>query len=387
MIDDDVLATAVRDALDSVEVPEHGAEQVLAARHAVGRSGRPDQDAELRGGPGAGERDPVDDPPEDGPAAPAHPASSRRLLAGVAAALVVVVAVGVAVDRGGGGAPPTASKSSTAGRPFVPSGVPFSTAPVAGPGQLTNQNSAKHLASGTQSLGPAPGPVPAGPSPTKVVQTGGLTLAVARDRLDSTVGALTTRATGSGGSVAKSQTFESATDPYADVTLQVPTAGFDRLLADVRHLGAPSAVTTSATDVTGTSVDLAARLAALEATRQQFLAVLAKAQTISDILAVQAQITPVQTQIEQLQGQQQVLDNQTAYATLAVHVTVPTAGRPSPRPPSGLARAWAHARHAFTSGLDSVVAALGGIAVFLIVVAVLAAAARLSWVVVRRRLV
>ena len=144
---------------------------------------------------------------------------------------------------------------------------------------------------------------------------------------------------------------------------------------------------TSAVDVTATYVDLTARLNALEATRAQFLQILAKAQSIGDILAVEAQITPVQTQIEQLQGQQQVLDDQTSFATLAVHVAVPAARAPVARPAGGLGGAWAHARHAFASGIESVVSSLGGIAVFLVCVAVLVGLARVTWAVIRRRLV
>jgi len=44
-------------------------------------------------------------------------------------------------------------------------------------------------------------------------------------------------------------------------------------------------------------------------------------------------------------------------------------------------------RHQFARGLESVVSALGGIAVFVICVLALALVARLSWGVLRRRLV
>jgi hypothetical protein len=166
----------------------------------------------------------------------------------------------------------------------------------------------------------------------------------------------------------------------------VPAGAFAQLVKEVEALGTPSSVSTSSTDVTSSYVDLGARISALEATRQQFLDILARAQTISDILAVEAQITPVQTQIEQLQGQQQVLDQQSSTASLSVHVAerAPVAATPAP---SGLTRAWDRAAHTFTSGIEGVVAGLGGLAVAVVVIAALALVARLGWILVRRRLV
>lgn len=120
---------------------------------------------------------------------------------------------------------------------------------------------------------------------------------------------------------------------------------------------------------------------------------LAKAESIADILAVQAQITPLESQIEQLQGQEKVLADQTSYGTLAVTVNevAPAAVKHTPpappRPPSGLSRAWTHARHSFTHGLESVVSASGGIGVFLVSVLALGLVANLGWRVFRRRLV
>ena len=74
-----------------------------------------------------------------------------------------------------------------------------------------------------------------------------------------------------------------------------------------RPSGKTTKLTTKATDVTGQYVDLQSRIAALEASRQQYLTIMAKATTVGDVLAVQAQLDTIQSQIEQLQGQLQVL--------------------------------------------------------------------------------
>jgi hypothetical protein len=107
-------------------------------------------------------------------------------------------------------------------------------------------------------------------------------------------------------------------------------------------------------------------------------------------LSVEQQITPLETQIEQLQGQQQVLENRAQYGMLSVDLSeAPPKPAPKPAPvtTSGLSRAWAHARHSFTHGMESVVSATGGIAVFALCAIVVGVLGRLGWRVLRRRLV
>jgi TolA-binding protein len=138
-------------------------------------------------------------------------------------------------------------------------------------------------------------------------------------------------------------------------------------------------------------VDLQARIQSLEDARSQFQQILTQTTSIGDILAVEQQISDLQTQIEQLQGQLQVMANQATYSTLTVHVAEAAkkavAPPPPPRPPSGMAKAWAHARHSFAHGVEAVVGALGGIAVFLAFAAAFLLAGRLGWIFLRRRLV
>ena len=73
--------------------------------------------------------------------------------------------------------------------------------------------------------------------------------------------------------------------------------------------------------MTGQYVDLKARIAALGVARRQYLAIMTRATTISDVLAVQARVNSLQSQIEQLQGQLNLLSHETTYANLTVNVT------------------------------------------------------------------
>ena len=164
-------------------------------------------------------------------------------------------------------------------------------------------------------------------------------------------------------------------------------ATFDDLLARVRSLGDVRSSTTHGQDVTGQYSDVKARLAALNATRSQLLTILQKATAIGDVLAVQDRLNDVQSQVEQLQGQQKMLDDQTAYAALSVDVAQRGAKHGPPGKPSGLAKAWDDARHGFTTGVEDILAASGTALLVLLVLAVVVVVGRYLWLIVHRRLV
>jgi hypothetical protein len=186
-----------------------------------------------------------------------------------------------------------------------------------------------------------------------------------------------------GGFVANSQSQSGAAGggaPSGSVTLQVPVQSFATVLRRAEALGTTSDLTTKATDVSGQYVDLQSRITALQASRQQYLTILAKATTVGDVLAVQEQIDAIQSQIEQLQGQLQLLTSQTSYSSLTVtigeHTATPPAG---PVPESGVVRAWHASIGGFLAGVDGVIR-LAGPAVFaLLLLGVVLIGGRALW--------
>jgi hypothetical protein len=198
---------------------------------------------------------------------------------------------------------------------------------------------------------------------------------------------LTALASAYGGFVANSQTHSNTAEgtsdgpPTGSVTLQVPVANFAALLAETKSLGKPSSVTTKATDVTGQYVDLQARISALEASRQQYLTIMAKASSVGDVLAVQAQLDSLQSQIEQLQGQLAVLQSETDYSTLIVAVSeAGTHHHHTPAPAaSGITKAWHDSLRGFAVGVDGVIRLAGPLLFALLCVAALVLGGRLTW--------
>ena len=212
----------------------------------------------------------------------------------------------------------------------------------------------------------------------KIEQTGSLTLTVGRGKLSPTVAQLTALAVSDGGFVANSQT-QSGAIPSGSVTLQVPVNSFAAVLARAQALGRTSDLTTKATDVTGQYVDLQSRITALQASRQQYLTILAKATTVGDVLAVQEQIDSIQSQIEQLQGQLQLLTSQTSYSTLTVTVSEGTPPSPSPLPESGLVRAWHASIGGFVAGVEGVIRIAGPLLFALLLLGAVLAGGRALW--------
>ncbi len=229
-------------------------------------------------------------------------------------------------------------------------------------------------------------PLPSGAvgQPAKIEQTGSLALTVARGKLSRTVTQLTALAGAYGGFVANSQTQTATADGGASgsVTLQIPVQSFATVLTRAKALGTTSDLTTKATDVTGQYVDLQARITALQASRQQYLAILAKATTVGDVLSVQEQINALQVQIEQLQGQLQLLTSQTTYSTLTVTVNEHTpAPAPSPRtlPESGLVRAWHASIGGFVTGVEGLIRVAGPLLFVLLLLGVVLVGGRALW--------
>ena len=244
-------------------------------------------------------------------------------------------------------------------------------------------------AAGAPARSAAGGQVPASENgePARVEETGAVTLLVPGRQIQADISQLMSMAVANGGFVASTTTQSASPGAPAQgtVTLQVPEASFDVVLAQVRTIGRVTSLTTSATDVTGQYVDLQARISALQDSRQQYLTIMAKATTIGGILAVQAQLDNLQSQLEQLQGQLQVLTSQTAYATLAVTLAQKVVPPPVHKRLTGLASAWHDAVSGFVAGFEAVVRVAGPLLFALLLLAALVLAGRSAWHLRRRR--
>lgn len=319
-------------------------------------------------------------------------APSRRVRAGLmVGAVVAVLAVAGLIGRGGVDSGTTSrggearSAVEVAGRGST---APTQTAPTqteasesAGDGADDGLASASGAGGGdvaTDTAGSGTG----NRLEPKIVRTGSVDLVVARGSFDRAVARLTSLATGGGGFVSASQTSALDDAPQGTITLRVPVDRFDDVVAQVRKLGTVASLTTGSQDVTGEYSDVAARIKALRDEREQITLVLGRAETIPDILSVRDRLAVVQSELEQLQGRQQVLDDQTSLSTLAVSLREKGRAPVDTAPPAertGLDKLWHDVGDRFTDGLRAIALGLATLAPWLLFALVFLLPARALW--------
>ena len=129
-------------------------------------------------------------------------------------------------------------------------------------------------------------------------------------------------ANGLGGDVLNLTQSGSGDTRSASLTIRVPSSRFADALQQLRTLeGEVQTSGVSAQDVTDQFVDLQARLAAKQAEEQRYIAILNRANTIDDILKVDASLSNVRTQIEQLTGQINSIKQRTDYSTISMSIS------------------------------------------------------------------
>jgi uncharacterized protein DUF4349 len=130
-------------------------------------------------------------------------------------------------------------------------------------------------------------------------------------------------ATGLGGDVLNLSQSGSGDSRNASLTIRVPSSRFGDALQQLKSLEGEVATSgVSAQDVTDQFVDLQARLTAKQAEEQRYIAILARANTIDEILKVDASLGNVRTQIEQLTAQINSIKNRTEFSTISMSISM-----------------------------------------------------------------
>ncbi|MGZ8513707.1 MAG: DUF4349 domain-containing protein [Candidatus Limnocylindrales bacterium] len=130
-----------------------------------------------------------------------------------------------------------------------------------------------------------------------------------------------------GGYVGASNTANDGDQPTAEITYRIPADRWEDALDLLRGLNGLTtkvvAEHTEAVEVTGQVIDLQARITNLQASEVALQGIAERATKISDVLEVQAQLTDVRGQIEQLTAQLKDLNDRAGYATLTARFSVP----------------------------------------------------------------
>ncbi|HLB62931.1 MAG TPA: DUF4349 domain-containing protein [Actinomycetota bacterium] len=100
------------------------------------------------------------------------------------------------------------------------------------------------------------------------------------------------------------------------IIIRVPADAFDDALADLRGLGRVDSQQIRGRDVTAQYVDLHARLSVSKARRDVLIDLMSRATSIEQTIRVQNALDDVQLRIEEIQGQLNLLNDQTDKATI-----------------------------------------------------------------------
>jgi hypothetical protein len=356
---DDTLRNALHDAADRYEIPPGGTEQILEAARSGSRKAR-------RGdgnGGGGGAR---------------H--WNHRRITMVAAVAIVLVALAGSLSWASLGTSHNHNLSPLGSHAMSGLAAPNGKSAQFGANLSVEGNRQSSPGRQAPTVGPAASPVQ-----TKVVSVGAVSITVPSSKFNRVLARITSVATGVGGYVSSSKVTGGAFGPGTSgmVELRVPQKHFSVVVARVEGMGHVVSVVTNSTDVTGQYVDYQSRIGALQTSRAQYLAIMARASSIGDILAIQAQVNVIESQIEQLEGQRNLLVNQAAYGTLTVSINQGLASSHT----SGVRKAWSESISGFVGGIEWLIRAAGPALFGLLCLAALLLLGRFGWRASRRRLI
>ena len=105
---------------------------------------------------------------------------------------------------------------------------------------------------------------------------------------------------------------------YAELTIRIPTGTGDQMKAFLGEIGKIESTSTDAQDVTNEYYDLQIRIEQGKEELKQLNELLARCETIEEVLAVRNQISYLQSEVESMEGQYRRLSELTSYDTMYI---------------------------------------------------------------------
>jgi hypothetical protein len=150
----------------------------------------------------------------------------------------------------------------------------------------------------------------------------------------------------------------------------------------VARLGKVTSRGQTSSDVTQQSIDIASRLATQKASVARIRALLAHATKISDIVAIEGELSQRESDLESMEAQLKGLDDAVDLSTLTVSLNAQGAPRPKPHDNTGFVAGLSSGWDAFLTSLVAVLTVFGALLPFGIVLALVALPVLVLW---RRR--
>ncbi|MFH8473560.1 DUF4349 domain-containing protein [Streptomyces sp. NPDC018000] len=208
------------------------------------------------------------------------------------------------------------------------------------------------------------------PAGTHVIRTASLSVEV--KSVPKAAAAARSVTESSGGLVAREET-ERIDDTYeiSHIVLRVPQGEYDAVLRDLAGAGRLLSRTSSAKDVTDQVVDVESRIATQRASVARVRKLMDQAEKITDVVALEGELSSRQASLESLLARQKSLKDRTTLATITLDLSEPETVTEDGDDDPGFLDALGGGWHAFVTMLRWLAMAVGAAAPFLAAAAVL----------------
>ena len=229
-----------------------------------------------------------------------------------------------------------------------------------------------------------------GVSERKLIKNGYLSITV--DDFDSAVSQIREYAELNNGYIENSDSYVNYDSNFGtyggkagSMRVRVSGDGFSGAMEYVKGIGKVINENESTEDVTGEYVDTQSRLRVKEQEKERLMMLLEEADSMEDIIKIEARLTEVIEAIESQQARLNTFDRLIEYSTININITESDGGKMTPRGVSFTDRAG----YNFKESVNALINALQGFALLIIRVwaplAVLAAAAAVVFVIYKRK--
>lgn len=186
------------------------------------------------------------------------------------------------------------------------------------------------------------------------------------DDLDAMTDALDEKITALNGYVEDQRVYNGSTYSNrryrnAYLTIRIPATDVDKFTEEVSGIANVVSKETNREDITLTYVATESRLTALQTEETRLLELLAKAETMSDLLEIEARLTDVRYELERAASQMRLYDNQIDYATIHLDIEEVQEYTPVEEP-----TLWERIRDGFKDSMKGLGESLQNLLVFLI---------------------
>ncbi len=114
--------------------------------------------------------------------------------------------------------------------------------------------------------------------------------------------------------------YDNNSNRHADMDVKIPADKLEGFIEELASIGTITSKTITSDDITDSYIDVESRIKALETEKETLLALLGKAESLSDVIELQERLSEVNSDLESMKAQKQSYDGMVAYS--GVHLDI-----------------------------------------------------------------